>query len=147
MSLTNKTYSPKPAELTHDWYIVDAEGQTLGRLAAEIATRLMGKHKPQFTPHLDCGDNIVVINAEKIAVTGNKLEDKMYYHHTGYPGGIKDVNLSGLMARKPTAALEKAIKGMLPKNRLQDDRLHRLKLYVGTEHPHAPQSPKPLEFK
>lgn len=147
MSLTNKTYSPKLTELTHDWYIVDAEGQTLGRLAAGIATRLMGKHKPQYTPHLDCGDNIVVINADKIAVTGNKLEDKLYYHHTGYPGGIKDVNLSDLMTRKPTAALEKAIKGMLPKNRLQDDRLHRLKLYAGTDHPHAPQTPKPLEFK
>jgi large subunit ribosomal protein L13 len=142
-----KTYSPKPNELTHDWYIVDAEGQTLGRFAAELTTRLMGKHKPQYSPHLDCGDNIVVINADKIAVTGNKLANKKYYRHSGYPGGIKETNLAELMERKPTAALERAVKGMLPKNRLQDDRLARLKLYAGSEHPHAPQSPKPLEFK
>jgi large subunit ribosomal protein L13 len=145
--MTTKTYSPKPTELTHDWYIVDAEGQTLGRLAAELAGRLMGKHKPQYSPHLDCGDNIVVINADKIAVTGNKLADKKYYRHSGYPGGIKETTLGDLMERKPTAALERAVKGMLPKNRLQDDRLARLKLYAGTEHPHAPQTPKPLEFK
>jgi large subunit ribosomal protein L13 len=144
--MTTKTYSPKPTELTHDWYIVDAEGQTLGRLAAELANRLMGKHKPQYSPHLDCGDNIVVINADKIAVTGNKLEAKKYYRHSGYPGGIKETKLGDLMERKPTAALERAVKGMLPKNRLQDDRLARLKLYAGTEHPHAPQTPKPLEF-
>jgi large subunit ribosomal protein L13 len=142
-----KTYSPKPNELTHDWYIVDAEGQTLGRFAAELTTRLMGKHKPQYSPHLDCGDNIVVINADKIAVTGNKLANKKYYRHSGYPGGIKETNLAELMERKPTAALERAVKGMLPKNRLQDDRLARLKLYAGSEHQHAPQSPKPLEFK
>ena len=145
--MTTKTYSPKPAELTHDWYIVDAQGQTLGRLAAELASRLMGKHKPQYSPHLDCGDNIVVINADKIAVTGNKLAAKKYYRHSGYPGGIKETNLADLMERKPTAALERAVKGMLPKNRLQDDRLSRLKLYAGSEHPHAPQTPKPLEFK
>jgi large subunit ribosomal protein L13 len=144
--MTTKTYSPKPTELTHEWYIVDAAGQTLGRLAAELASRLMGKHKPQYSPHLDCGDNIVVINADKIAVTGNKLEDKKYYHHSGYPGGIKETNLATLMERKPTDALERAVKGMLPKNRLQDDRLNRLKLYAGSDHPHAPQSPKPLEF-
>jgi large subunit ribosomal protein L13 len=145
--MTTKTYSPKPTELTHDWYIVDAEGKTLGRLAAELATRLMGKHKPQYSPHLDCGDNIVVINADKIAVTGNKLEDKKYYRHSGHPGGIKETTLGDLMERKPTAALERAVKGMLPKNRLQDVRLARLKLYAGTEHPHAPQTPKTLEFK
>ncbi len=144
--MTAKTYSPKPVELTHEWYIVDASGQTLGRLAAELASRLMGKHKPQYSPHLDCGDNIVVINADKIAVTGNKLEAKKYYRHSGYPGGIKETNLATLMERKPTAALERAVKGMLPKNRLQDDRLNRLKLYAGSDHPHAPQSPKPLEF-
>ena len=145
--MTTKTYSPKPAELTHDWYIVDAQGQTLGRLAAELASRLMGKHKPQYSPHLDCGDNIVVINADKIAVTGNKLAAKKYYRHSGYPGGIKETNLADLMERKPTAALERAVKGMLPKNRLQDDRLSRLKLYAGSDHPHAPHTPKPLEFK
>ncbi len=145
--MTTKTYSPKPTELTHDWYIVDAEGQTLGRLAAELANRLMGKHKPQYSPHLDCGDNIVVINADKIAVTGNKLEAKKYYRHSGYPGGISETKLGDLMERKPTAAIERAVKGMLPKNRLQDVRLARLKLYAGTEHPHAPQTPKTLEFK
>jgi large subunit ribosomal protein L13 len=145
--MTAKTYSPKPSELTHEWYIVDATDQVLGRLAAELAQVLIGKHKPQYSPHLDCGDNIVVINAEKIKITGNKLEDKKYYHHSGYPGGIKETNLARLLTEKPTSALERAVKGMLPKNRLQDDRLARLKLYEGSEHPHAPQSPKVLEFK
>lgn len=144
--ITPKTFSPKVSDLTHDWYVVDAEGKTLGRLAAEIATRLMGKHKPTYSAHMDCGDNIVVINAEKITVTGSKLTDKKYYRHTGYPGGIKETSLEALLERKPTAALQHAITGMLPKNRLQDDRMARLKLYAGTEHPHAPQSPKPLEF-
>jgi large subunit ribosomal protein L13 len=144
--ITPKTFSPKVSDLTHDWYVVDAEGKTLGRLAAEIATRLMGKHKPTYSAHMDCGDNIVVINAEKIAVTGNKLTNKKYYRHSGYPGGIKETSLEALLERKPTAALQHAIAGMLPKNRLQDDRMARLKLYAGTEHPHAPQSPKPLEF-
>lgn len=139
-----KTYSPKPTELSHDWYIVDAEGKTLGRLATQIATYLLGKHKPQFSAHLDCGDNIVVINAAKIVVTGNKLEDKKYYRHSGYPGGIKEITLADMMARNPTLALEKAVAGMLPKNRLQDDRMYRLKVYAGAEHPHAPQQPKPL---
>lgn len=139
-----KTYSPKPSELTHDWYIIDAEGKTLGRLATLVATYLLGKHKVRFSPHLDCGDNIVIINASKISVTGNKLEAKMYYRHSGYPGGIKETSLSDLLARNPAAALEKAITGMLPKNRLTDDRLRRLKVYPGVEHPHAPQSPKPL---
>lgn len=139
-----KTYSPKPTELTHEWYIIDAEGQTLGRLATLVATYLMGKHKVRYAAHLDCGDNIVIINAEKIAVTGNKLEDKKYYRHSGYPGGIKETNLSTLLERHPTQALEKAIAGMLPKNRLHDDRLYRLKVYAGAEHPHAGQNPKPL---
>ncbi len=139
-----KTYSPKPTELTHDWHLVDGEGQTLGRLATQIATYLLGKHKPQYSAHLDCGDNVVVINAAKITVTGNKLEDKRYYRHSGYPGGIKETSLAALMERQPTAALEKAVAGMLPKNRLHDDRMRRLKLYAGTEHPHAGQAPKPL---
>ena len=142
-----KTYSPKPSEITHDWYIIDAEGQTLGRLATLVATYLLGKHKVQFSPHLDCGDNIVIINAAKITVTGNKLEDKKYYRHSGYPGGIKETSLAELLARNPASALEKAITGMLPKNRLTDDRLRRLKVYPGIEHPHAPQSPKPLGDK
>jgi large subunit ribosomal protein L13 len=139
-----KTYSPKPSEVTHDWYIVDAEGKTLGRLATQVATYLLGKHKVQFSPHIDCGDNIVIINAAKIHVTGNKLEDKKYYHHSGYPGGIKETSLAEIIERNPARALETAITGMLPKNRLTDDRLRRLKVYPGTEHPHAPQSPKPL---
>ena len=140
-----KTYSPKRSELTHEWYIIDAEGKTLGRLATLAATYLLGKHKVQFSPHLDCGDNIVIINASKIHVTGNKLEDKKYYRHSGYPGGIKETSLAELLARNPASALEKAITGMLPKNRLTDDRLRRLKVYPDATHPHAPQSPKPLE--
>jgi large subunit ribosomal protein L13 len=139
-----KTYSPKPTEVSHDWYLIDAEGKTLGRLATLVATYLLGKHKPQFSAHLDCGDNVVIINADKIAVTGNKLEDKMYYHHSGYPGGIKETSLATLMQRHPTAAVEKAIAGMLPKNRLLDDRMRRLKVYAGAEHPHAGQTPKTL---
>ena len=141
-----KTYSPKPAELSHDWYIVDAEGQTLGRLATEVATYLLGKHKPQFSPHLDCGDNIVIINAAKVSVTGNKLEAKKYYRHSGHPGGIKETSLAELMARNPTQVLEKAISGMLPKNRLLDDRMYRLRVYATAEHPHEPQAPKSLTF-
>lgn len=141
-----KTYSPKPSEITHDWYIVDADGQTLGRLATQVATYLLGKHKVRFAAHIDAGDNIVIINAEKIAVTGNKLEDKKYFRHSGYPGGIKETNLATLLERHPTQAIEKAVAGMLPKNRLQDDRLRRLKIYAGTEHPHAGQNPKTLEL-
>jgi large subunit ribosomal protein L13 len=139
-----KTFTPKPKDLTHEWYLVDAQGQTLGRLATLIATYLMGKHKVDYSAHLDCGDNIVVINAAKIGITGNKLEDKKYYHHSGYPGGIKETSLAEIMERNPALAIEKAVAGMLPKNRLQDDRLHRLKVYAGTEHPHAGQNPKPL---
>lgn len=139
-----KTYSPKPAEITHDWYIIDAEGQTLGRLATQAATYLLGKHKVQFSPHIDCGDNIVIINAAKIVVTGNKMADKKYYRHSGYPGGIKETTLAELIERNPAAALEKAITGMLPKNRLTDDRLRRLKVYPGADHPHGPQNPKSL---
>ena len=142
-----KTYSPKPTELSHDWYLVDAEGKTLGRLATMVATYLMGKQKPQYSAHLDCGDNVVIINAEKVNVTGNKLEDKKYYRHSGYPGGIKEINLADLLERKPTMAIEKAVAGMLPKNRLLDDRLRRLKVYAGPEHPHAGQSPKTLGEK
>jgi large subunit ribosomal protein L13 len=139
-----KTYSPKPSEITHDWYVVDAAGQNLGRLATLIATYLLGKHKVQFSAHIDCGDNIVVINAEKVNVTGNKLEAKKYYRHSGYPGGIKEVDLATLLNRNPALVIEKAVAGMLPKNRLQTDRLHRLKVYAGSEHPHGPQNPKVL---
>ncbi|HSX01170.1 MAG TPA: 50S ribosomal protein L13 [Candidatus Saccharimonas sp.] len=142
-----KTYSPKASELTHDWYVVDASGQTLGRLATTIATVLLGKHKPGFSAHVDGGDNIIVINAAQIAVTGNKLETKHYYHHSGYPGGIKDTTLGDLLQRNPTQVIQHAVAGMLPKNRLHDDRMARLKVYAGSEHPHAAQTPKPLGGK
>jgi len=139
-----KTYSPKPSEITHDWYIVDAQGYNLGRLATLVATYILGKHKVQFSGHIDCGDNIVVINAAKVGITGNKLEAKKYYRHSGYPGGIKEVSLGTLMDRNPSLAIEKAVAGMLPKNKLLDDRLRRLKVYADAEHPHAPQNPKML---
>jgi large subunit ribosomal protein L13 len=142
-----KTYSPKPAELTHEWFLIDAEGITLGRLATRVATLLLGKHKPQYAPHIDCGDNVVVINVEKIAVTGSKLTDKHYYHHSGYPGGIRSRSLEEMLARNPALVIEHAVSGMLPKNRLQDDRLRRLKLFAGPEHKHAGQNPKPMEVK
>jgi len=142
--MTTKTYSPKPSELTHDWYVVDAASQTLGRLSTLIATTILGKHKVRYSAHLDCGDNVVVINAAKISVTGNKLEAKEYFRHSGYPGGIKSTTLGELMERHPERALEHAVAGMIPKNRLHDDRMHRLKIYAGAEHPHAPQNPKPL---
>jgi large subunit ribosomal protein L13 len=140
-----KTHTVKLADIKHDWYLVDADGQNLGRLAGLLATRLMGKHKPQYSPHLDMGDNIVVINASKVAVTGNKLEDKKYYRHSGYPGGIKETTLREVLEQHPERALEHAVKGMLPKNRLNDDRMARLKVYAGAEHPHAGQRPKPLK--
>jgi large subunit ribosomal protein L13 len=139
-----KTYSPKSADLTHEWYLLDASGQTLGRLASFVAIRLMGKHKAGFAAHVDGGDNVVVINAAQIKITGNKLENKKYYHHSGYPGGIKEQSLSDLIQKNPDAVIVQAVKGMLPKNRLLDDRLRRLKVYAGSEHAHAGQTPKPL---
>jgi len=142
--MTTKTYSPKPAELTHDWYVIDASQYALGRLATMAATYVIGKHKVRYSAHLDCGDNVVIINAANVQVTGNKLEDKKYYRHSGYPGGIKETNLAALLQRNPTQAVEHAVAGMLPKNRLQDDRMRRLKVYAGAEHPHAGQNPKPL---
>lgn len=142
--MTTKTYSPKPAELTHDWYVIDASQYTLGRLATLAATYVIGKHKVQYSAHLDCGDNVVIINAANVQITGNKLEDKKYYRHSGYPGGIKETNLATLLQRNPTQAVEHAVAGMLPKNRLQDDRMRRLKVYAGAEHPHAGQNPKTL---
>lgn len=140
-----KTHTVKLADIEHDWYLIDAEGQPLGRLAAQIAIRLMGKHKPQYSPHLDMGDNLVVVNAAKVAVSGNKLEDKKYYRHSGYPGGIKETSLREVLEQHPERALEHAVRGMLPKNRLNDDRMARLKVYAGPEHPHAGQKPKPLK--
>jgi large subunit ribosomal protein L13 len=139
-----KTYSAKKGEIQRDWYVVDAEGQTLGRLATQIAERLRGKGKPQFTPHVDTGDFVVVVNAEKIAVTGNKLEDKMYYRHSGYPGGLRERPLREQLEKLPTEVLRKAVRGMLPRNRLGRQQLTKLKIYVGPDHPHAAQEPKPF---
>ncbi len=138
-----KTYSAKPGELAREWYVVDAEGKTLGRLATRIADTLRGKDKPQFTPHVDTGDFVVVVNAEKIAVTGKKLDDKIYYRHSGYPGGLKQRTLRDQLERRPTEVLRKAVKGMLPRNRLGAAQLRKLKVYAGPEHPHAAQQPEP----
>ncbi len=139
-----KTYTPKASEITRDWYIVDAKGQTLGRLASQLATVLQGKHKAAYAPHLDSGDIIVVVNAAQIKVTGNKLEDKKYYHHTGYPGGIKEASLGQKMDQDPAWVLRHAVAGMLPKNRLADERLKNLKIYADNDHAHGGQTPKPL---
>jgi large subunit ribosomal protein L13 len=140
-----KTYSAKPGEITREWYLVDAEGKTLGRLATQIADTLRGKRKPQFTPHVDTGDFVVVVNAEKIHVTGNKLDQKRYYRHSGYPGGLKSRTLREQLDRRPTEVLRVAVKGMLPKNRLARQQITKLKIYAGPEHPHEAQNPKPLE--
>ncbi len=139
-----KTYSARPSEISHQWYLVDASGQTLGRLATLIATYLQGKHKPTYTAHLDSGDNIVVINAAQIRVTGNKLRDKKYYHHSGYPGGIKAVSLAQALAKDPAGVTCQAVKGMLPKNRLSAQMLAHLRVYPDAQHPHAPQQPQIL---
>ena len=141
-----KTYSAKPESVKRDWYVVDATGKTLGRLATEVATRLRGKHKPEFTPHVDTGDYIVVINADKVTVTGKKTTDKMYYRHTGYPGGLKEANFATLQAEKPEMIIEKAVKGMLPRNPLGRAMFRKLKVYAGTEHPHTAQLPQQLEI-
>ncbi|HEU4658343.1 MAG TPA: 50S ribosomal protein L13 [Gaiellaceae bacterium] len=140
-----KTYNAKPGEIQRDWVVVDAEGKTLGRLATQIADRLRGKHKPQYTPHVDTGDFVVVVNAEKIAVTGKKLDEKMYYRHSGYPGGLKERSLRDQLERQPTEVLRKAVKGMLPRNRLGRQQLTKLKIYAGPDHPHEAQSPTAFE--
>ena len=139
-----KTYSAKPKELEQRWYIVDAEGQTLGRLATRIADTLRGKQKAQFTPHIDTGDFVVVVNAEKIAVTGKKREDKIYYRHSGYPGGLRERTLGEELERRPTEVLRKAVKGMLPRNRFARRQVTKLKIYAGPDHPHEAQNPTPL---
>ena len=141
-----KTWSPTPKDISRDWFVVDANDKVLGRLASQIATRLRGKHKPEFAPHMDNGDFIVVVNADKIKVTGNKMADKMYYRHTGYPGGIKERSLREMMERKPEEAIRIAVRGMLPKNRLGRQMLKKLKVYAGAEHPHAAQEPKQLDI-
>ena len=141
-----KTVSAKKESVTREWYVVDATGKTLGRLSTEIANRLRGKHKPEFTPHVDTGDYIVVVNAEKVKVTGNKTTDKVYHHHTGYPGGIKSIPFDQLIDKAPERIIEKAVKGMMPKNKLSRSMMTKLKIYAGSEHPHSAQRPTPLEI-
>jgi large subunit ribosomal protein L13 len=141
-----KTFSAKPAEVRHDWILIDAADVTLGRLSSEIARRLRGKHKPEYTPHVDTGDYIVVINADKIRVTGRKLDNKMYYRHTGYIGNLKSTNLRDLMAKKPEEPLRLAVKGMMPRNPLGRAMQSKLKIYAGDQHPHEAQQPKLLDF-
>lgn len=141
-----KTFSAKPETVKRDWFVIDAENKVLGRLATEIARRLRGKHKAEYTPHVDTGDYIVVINAEKVVVTGNKFKNKIYHRHTGYPGGLKSVTFDKLQASKPEMIIEKAVKGMLPKNPLGRDMFRKLKVYAGTEHMHTAQQPQILEI-
>jgi large subunit ribosomal protein L13 len=141
-----KTYSPTPKDIQRGWIVVDAEDKILGRLATQIAHRLRGKHKPEFAPHMDNGDFVVVVNAEKIKVTGNKLNDKHYYRHTGYPGGIKSRSLAEMLEKKPEDVIVKAVQGMLPRTRLGRAMLKKLKVYAGPEHPHAAQQPETLEL-
>ena len=140
------TYMPKAGDITRSWYVLDAEGKTLGSIAAEAAHLLHGKHKPTFAPHADCGDFVIVVNVEKMVLTGNKLEKKMYYHHTGYIGNMKKVQYKTLMAEKPEFVLKKAVKGMLPANTIGAKSLTRLHIYQGAEHPHAAQQPTVREF-
>ena len=142
-----KTYTAKPGEIERQWFLVDAEGQTLGRLATRIADMLRGKGKPVYTPHVDTGDFVVVVNAEKVTVTGRKLEQKTYFRHSGYPGGLRSRTLREELERRPTEVLRKAVKGMLPRNRLGRAQLLKLKIYAGPEHPHEAQSPKPLPLE
>jgi large subunit ribosomal protein L13 len=140
-----KTYSAKPREIEQAWRLVDADGRTLGRLATEIADALRGKHKPAYTPHVDTGDFVVVVNAEKIRVTGKKLEQKVYYRHSGYPGGLRSRTLAEQLERRPEEVIRRAVRGMLPKNKLAAAQLRKLKVYAGPEHPHAAQNPAPLK--
>ena len=141
------TYMAKPANVERKWYVIDAEGVVLGRLASQVALMLRGKHKPTFTPHVDTGDFIIVVNTDKIVLTGNKLNDKIYYHHTGHPGGLKETKYRDLMATKSEFALKKAVRGMLPKGPLGNKMLKKLKVYAGPEHEHAAQKPEAFEMK
>lgn len=141
-----KTYVPKPAEITRQWFIVDAEGLTLGRMATEVARILRGKHKPTFAPHVDTGDHVIVINASKIVLTANKAEKKMVHDHSGYPGGLRSRTYADELDKKPAEAVRRSIAGMIPKTKLGNQQLTKLKIYAGTEHPHAAQNPTPLEI-
>ena len=140
------TFMANPATVEHKWYVIDADGVVLGRLASQVALMLRGKHKPTFTPHVDTGDFIIVVNTDKIVLTGNKLDDKIYYHHTGYPGGLKETKYRDLMAKKSEFALKKAVRGMLPKGPLGNKMMKKLKVYAGAEHPHAAQQPEVFEM-
>ena len=141
-----KTFSATPETVTRDWFVVDADGKTLGRIATEIAIRLRGKHKPEYTPHVDTGDYIIVVNAEKVTVTGNKAKGKTYYSHSGFPGGIKQISFEKLQAQKPEMIIEKAVKGMLPKGPLGRAMFRKLKVYAGAEHNHTAQQPQVLDI-
>ncbi|MFA5960016.1 MAG: 50S ribosomal protein L13 [Tatlockia sp.] len=142
-----KTFSAKSHEVKRDWFVIDATDKVLGRLATEIARRLRGKHKAEYTPHVDTGDYIVVTNAEKVTVTGRKFKEKVYYHHSGFPGGIKSISFDKLQGKHPTRIIELAVKGMLPKNPLGREMYRKLKVYAGNEHPHTAQQPKQLEIE
>jgi large subunit ribosomal protein L13 len=147
MVTSGKTYAAKPGEVERQWYVVDAAGQTLGRLATKIATVLRGKHKPTFTPHLDTGDYVIVVNADKIVVTGRKMTDKIYYRHTGYPGGLRETNLQTMLQKKPEKVIELAVWGMLPHNRLGRRLIRKLHVYTGDKHPHEAQRPTELKLE
>jgi large subunit ribosomal protein L13 len=142
-----KSYMARPLEVERKWHVIDAEGQTLGRLATEIARLLRGKNKPQYTPHVDTGDFVVVVNAEKVVVTGKKAEQKVYYRHTGYPGGLRETSYETMLERKPTEILRKAVRGMMPRTRLGRQQFRKLKIYAGPEHPHEAQAPEPYEVR
>jgi large subunit ribosomal protein L13 len=142
-----KSYMARPRTVERKWYLIDAEGQTLGRLATEIARLLRGKNKPQYTPHIDTGDFVVVVNAEKVLVTGKKAEQKVYYRHSGYPGGLKETSFESMLERRPTEILRRAVRGMMPKTRLGRQQLKKLKIYAGPEHPHEAQNPQPYEVR
>lgn len=141
-----RTYVTKPEDIQRKWYVVDAKGQTLGRLASEVAQVVRGKHKPIYTPAADVGDYVIVVNAEKVHVTGHKLDQKMYYRHSGYPGGLKEISLRRMLEEHPTRVIELAVRGMLPKNRLARKMIKKLKVYAGADHPHEAQQPEPLDL-
>ena len=141
-----KTISAREQDIQRDWYVIDAQGQTLGRLATQVATLLRGKHKPNYTPHVDCGDYVIIVNAEKVHVTGQKMTQKIYYRHSGYPGGLKQVTLRDQLQKFPDRVVEQAVRGMLPKNRLGRRMFKKLKVYAGSDHPHQAQQPKSIEL-
>jgi len=145
MTMTTKTYTAKASEIQREWHVVDADGATLGRLATQIATLLRGKHRATFTPHLDTGDPVIVVNASRIRVTGKKLKDKLYVRHSGYPGGFRSETLERLLERRPEEVIRRAVRGMLPQNRLGEQMIRKLHVYAGAEHPHAAQKPQPLQ--